>query len=466
MKALETHALLLLCCAATLCPAQTYEDDMAVVNAYFPGAVVDSAGGRVTIMAYRQLPITELPPQIGLLTGLRRLDVWGDSITTLPPEIGNLARLQILWATNNRISSLPAEFSRLDSLTSLFLTGNRIATLPDSVFDLSRLSHLLLDWNSLAEVPLSVCRLGSLRELYVTGNGLAGLPDELGDAPRLSLLNADHNAIAALPERILARSFTGFTVEDNCLCSLSSVADSFLNSYSPRWRLSQRCTTEVAFVPRYPPGVWPFDTTLRLSLSGLPETLSIERCGISIVIEDYPPVMDGPWQGYEWATIANLASRALDQSEPLVCIFHNNIGGGRYRYPLDHFEYILPWGTDTLYLMPIAYHGGYMDVRLDTLPLLPSTPVTFDGSLGLWYRRMGALHVISCNCTEIRVQGSRDRPWPTTVLTVLDARGRIVVRCPVSPAGIARLPRPLACGTYPTLLSTADWTGTARLLVR
>jgi leucine-rich repeat protein SHOC2 len=41
--------------------------------------------------------LTALPPEIGGLTSLQNLDLWGNRLTALPPEIGGLTSLQNLY---------------------------------------------------------------------------------------------------------------------------------------------------------------------------------------------------------------------------------------------------------------------------------------------------------------------------------------------------------------------------------
>ena len=65
--------------------------------------------------------LESLPPEVGRLTNLRRLDLGGNRLTSLPPEVGRLTNLQELDLGGNRLTSLPPEVGRLTNLRRLLL---------------------------------------------------------------------------------------------------------------------------------------------------------------------------------------------------------------------------------------------------------------------------------------------------------------------------------------------------------
>ena len=54
--------------------------------------------------------ITSLPTEIGALTGLERLDLYGNAITSLPSELAALTGLTELELSYNQLTGLPTEF--------------------------------------------------------------------------------------------------------------------------------------------------------------------------------------------------------------------------------------------------------------------------------------------------------------------------------------------------------------------
>ena len=85
-----------------------------------------------------------IPPEIGDLTGLEYLILYGNSLTgEIPPELGNLRRLVTLTLTQNSLSgNIPPELGKLSNLEWLRLSGNNLSgcipkTLSDSVTTLN-----------------------------------------------------------------------------------------------------------------------------------------------------------------------------------------------------------------------------------------------------------------------------------------------------------------------------------------
>ena len=62
--------------------------------------------------------LTVLPPEIGQLTGLVRLDPSSNQLTALPPEIGQLTSLMYLDLSSNQLTALPPEIGQLRSSSS------------------------------------------------------------------------------------------------------------------------------------------------------------------------------------------------------------------------------------------------------------------------------------------------------------------------------------------------------------
>ena len=96
----------------------------------------------------------QIPPEIGSLTALERLELSGTGLNgRIPPELGNLANLERLDLSVNRLTgSIPLELGTLANLESLDLSNNRLT----------------------GSIPLGLGNLANLRELYLAGNELTG----------------------------------------------------------------------------------------------------------------------------------------------------------------------------------------------------------------------------------------------------------------------------------------------------
>ena len=137
--------------------------------------------------------ITEVPPSIGGLAGLEKLNLMGNRLQTLPAEIAQLRRLVLLGLKDNLLEHLPA-LGGMACLEQLFLTSNRLTTLPEGLDALPRLRKLTAAWNPFASLPASLFRSRSLEFLRVSGAGhLAALPDTVGEADRLAWISIAGN---------------------------------------------------------------------------------------------------------------------------------------------------------------------------------------------------------------------------------------------------------------------------------
>jgi internalin A len=173
--------------------------------------------------------LTKLPPEIGQLTALRSLVLWGNRLTTLPPEIGQLTQLQSLNLYGNKLTILPPEIGQLTALRMFGLSGNDLTTLPPEIGRLTALEELYLghfmlfdEHNDLTVLPSEIGQLTKLQRLNLSFNHLTALPTEIGRLTELQSLNLNNNRLMALPPEIFqlaALRWLGLT--GNCLTTLS-----------------------------------------------------------------------------------------------------------------------------------------------------------------------------------------------------------------------------------------------------
>ena len=95
-----------------------------------------------------------IPAEIGRLTDLARLSLWGNRLQgEIPPELGNLANLTHVDFTLNQLSgAIPPELGNLTDLTVLGLEQNQLT----------------------GEIPADLGNLVNLRTLLLAGNQLTG----------------------------------------------------------------------------------------------------------------------------------------------------------------------------------------------------------------------------------------------------------------------------------------------------
>ena len=142
-----------------------------------------------------------IPPELGDLTNLERLDLSGflgyQLTGIIPPELGNLTNLETLDLSDNQLTgTIPTELGDLTNLEALNLTRNRLTgPAPPELGSLTNLSSLALGGNELSgSIPLELGRLTRLQNLYLWGNQLTGpIPPVLGHLTRLQQLQLSEN---------------------------------------------------------------------------------------------------------------------------------------------------------------------------------------------------------------------------------------------------------------------------------
>jgi len=161
--------------------------------------------------------LTALPPEIGQLTALRELEVYGEQLTALPPEIGQLTALTKLNLAKNRLTALPPEIGQLTALKELNLSHNELTSLPPQIGQLKSLMYLYLNNNQLTALPLEIGKCEQLSWLILQENCLARLPESLREHKKLRRLRLHGNVALGLPPEVLGPNpGTVGSPTDNC----------------------------------------------------------------------------------------------------------------------------------------------------------------------------------------------------------------------------------------------------------
>jgi Leucine-rich repeat (LRR) protein len=155
----------------------------------------------ITELDLSRVGLTILPPEIGNLTALKRLNLIYNQLTTLPETIG-LTALENLNLQNNKLELLPETIGKLTALKELYLQNNQLTTLPETIGELAALVRLLLENNQLTTLPESIGKLTALEWLYLQNNQLITLPETTGKLTTLEWLELQNNQLTTLPESI------------------------------------------------------------------------------------------------------------------------------------------------------------------------------------------------------------------------------------------------------------------------
>ena len=146
--------------------------------------------------------LTSLPAEIGQLRDLKELRIGGNQLRQTPAEIGQLSNLRTLYLNVNQLSQLPAEIGQLSNLQSLSFAGNQLSQLPAEIVQLSNLQSLNLANTQLSQLPAEIGQLSNLQTLYLRSNQLSQLPPEIGQLSNLQILYLNFNQLSQLPAEI------------------------------------------------------------------------------------------------------------------------------------------------------------------------------------------------------------------------------------------------------------------------
>jgi internalin A len=116
------------------------------------------------------------------------LDLSGHSLTELPPQIGELTQLKRLilgkWDKEKKawvgvgLKTLPGELERLVNLEELTLSGNQLTEIQSCVTNLIDLDVLNIAQNQLTDIPGTLTKLTKLTKLTLWGNQVSEIPEE------------------------------------------------------------------------------------------------------------------------------------------------------------------------------------------------------------------------------------------------------------------------------------------------
>ncbi|CAN6361712.1 unnamed protein product [Urochloa humidicola] len=140
----------------------------------------------------------QLPPAIGNLTSLERLDIFDCRLSgSIPHEVGAVKKLISLGLPETGLSGrIPSSFGNLTQLTGLWLVGNYLnGEIPTSLFTLPALQYLDLSHNQLSGPIHEFDGASSrLKIVYLQMNELTGqIPQSLLVLPNLTHLDIYRN---------------------------------------------------------------------------------------------------------------------------------------------------------------------------------------------------------------------------------------------------------------------------------
>ena len=153
-------------------------------------------------LSLSQINLRQLPSEIVHLTQLKSLDLSQNDLTYLPSEVSQLTQLEALDLSQNNLKQLPSEIVQLEQLRLLGLSQNKLSQLLPTVGQLSQLQILFLSENYLDQLPSEITQLANLQILALSGNNISCLSPEIAQLTCLETLYLSKNNLSQLPSEI------------------------------------------------------------------------------------------------------------------------------------------------------------------------------------------------------------------------------------------------------------------------
>ncbi|KAJ8284718.1 hypothetical protein COCON_G00035680 [Conger conger] len=136
--------------------------------------------------------LQKIPDTISRFVNLRWLDLHSNQLDQVPESIGKLQNLAYLNLCNNRLGpgSLPMELGLLKGLRKLNLGLNRIESLPASIAALRELRELGLFNNMLTSIPVYLSTMPKLGRVNVNCNPIR--PTDMKDLDPIKRVRSLH----------------------------------------------------------------------------------------------------------------------------------------------------------------------------------------------------------------------------------------------------------------------------------
>ena len=187
--------------------------------------IVTDAEGYVTEIFLPWNNLTDsIPPELGNLTRLKVLALYGNNLTgRIPPELGKLTRVRRFSLSSNKLEGpIPPEIGGMVSVDTMYLSGNQLSgPIPAEFGNLANLEHLSLFGNELSgPLPAELGKLKKLKNAWLADNKFEGpLPPELGDMTSLEDLSLSRNEITGSipPELGKLQALKDLGLDDNQL---------------------------------------------------------------------------------------------------------------------------------------------------------------------------------------------------------------------------------------------------------
>ena len=203
--------------------------------------------------ALRNLGVTNMNiKRLDLGKRLTYIDPKGKNIrlTELPKEIGLLEKLEYLSLNTNKLTKLPSSIGNLKNLVELNVVNNNLTSIPPQIGNLTKLLTLDLRYNDLKSLPPQIGLCENLQYLHLTGNKLKTLPKEIAKI-NFERINVTNNPNIRIPYILKNKSIDGgFHDRWHILRSPNNIKYNYTNYYKNQLEVINKTRNNLPSLPR------------------------------------------------------------------------------------------------------------------------------------------------------------------------------------------------------------------------
>jgi hypothetical protein len=146
--------------------------------------------------------VNSIPPEINVMTNLRRIDLPFNRIKSIPDEFFELTKLKGFSINTGSLKSISPRIGLLTNLRTLYLDGNEFSSIPKEIGLLTNLKELSISRNHIGLISFDIGRMTKLEKLFLYANPIKSITKHITSLTNLFQLHLDHDQKEMVPQEL------------------------------------------------------------------------------------------------------------------------------------------------------------------------------------------------------------------------------------------------------------------------
>ena len=147
--------------------------------------------------------LKEVPKELKNCTGIKYLDLFGNSIQEIPDWFFQFKKLEHISLRSNLLKELPTIVFTIENIKYLNLSDNQIREIKGHYFrNLIDIEKVDISYNQISSLPTEKIEYPKCKILNIKGNRLEKFPTAIGDAYTLEKLDLSENKISSIDDDV------------------------------------------------------------------------------------------------------------------------------------------------------------------------------------------------------------------------------------------------------------------------